>query len=149
MTENLPQHASDLLHKLEGAIGVVKVERRSPVHRFVLSDATGGAITAHEVVVGGIHVEARGAVDGVNVLCNFIGVHQRVQPGKTNAATAGHAPEGSGALDGGQEEEASHIGRVRIEGVKLLTRIYRENVKRCFFFFAYKKQRQEKEKKER
>jgi hypothetical protein len=70
-------------------------------------------------------------VDGVNVLRNFIGVHQRIQPGETNLTAAGHAPKGGSTLDGGQEKDTLHGSGVRIEGVESSSRICRENVKCC------------------
>jgi len=39
-------------------------------------------------------------MDGVNVRCDGAGVDQGIQPGKTDATTARHAPKGRGALDG-------------------------------------------------
>jgi len=39
-------------------------------------------------------------MDGVNVRSDGAGVDQGIQPGKTNAATARHAPKGGGALNG-------------------------------------------------
>lgn len=48
--EVVRKHSADLLNKLVGAIGVLEVEGRCPIHRFVLGNAARGAVCVQQIL---------------------------------------------------------------------------------------------------
>lgn len=56
--EVVRQHTTNLGNELKGAVGMLEVERRSPVRRHILGDSARSAITLEKVIVGRLVAEA-------------------------------------------------------------------------------------------
>lgn len=102
MEDDVREHPADLVNQLVGTVLILEIKGRGPIDRLILRDSARCAVRIDQIVVSGFLGKARRPVDVVDVLGNFAGINQGVDPTKTNTSMAFHTPKSLGSAKGGR-----------------------------------------------